>query len=312
MENLPLFIGIREKWETKGCNKGIVEAIMETLEENTGQRPAGLKESLSTIKDAELLKKILRRAVKARTIEDAFVQNLKGLLNKSCEVKMEFTKKVEWDLKEQTRKDLELISKLKEELNKKDRQIQKLVKLLKEKNSKINNKLLKKFNEKIHELMELNSQRKYEIKNLKNQLELIKSNGFQFISEYLQDNGMTQDLYNLIKPYFIEHNHSDSIIKKESEQLFSRAIGYCAIENNKHYIVLPNGTKTEILNIPLSTYIGEGQFVLVDGNFNFKKTYNCKFEGYAADYLLKSFGLAICREDSCYFKKIIRRADYCK
>jgi len=80
----PLSIdGIREEWEArgemKGIEKGIVEAIMEALEENTGHRPAGLKENLSAVRDGELLKKILRRAVKARTLED-FELALKELM----------------------------------------------------------------------------------------------------------------------------------------------------------------------------------------------------------------------------------------
>lgn len=182
----------------------------------------------------------------------------------------EFAKKVEWDLKEQTRKNFELISKLNEELDKKNRQIQKLVELLKKNN--------------------LNNRK-------------VRSNRLQLVSEYLQDDGMTQDLYNLIKPYFIEYNYSDCIISDNSEQSFSRIIGYCAIENNKHYIVLPNGTKKEILNIPLTTYIGEGQFVLVDRDFNFRKVYNCKFEEFETDYLIKSFGLAVYREDTWYINK---------
>ena len=87
LENLPLFDGIREEWEArgeargveKGRDEGIIEAIMEALEENTEQRPAGLKENLLTVKDSELLKKILRRAIKARTIGD-FELSLKELI----------------------------------------------------------------------------------------------------------------------------------------------------------------------------------------------------------------------------------------
>ena len=79
LENLPLFDGIREEWEEKGIKKGlekgrvegreegIIEAILEAVEENTGQRPAWLKERLSGIRDSDILKKILRRAVKAKT-----------------------------------------------------------------------------------------------------------------------------------------------------------------------------------------------------------------------------------------------------
>ncbi|MDF9409491.1 Rpn family recombination-promoting nuclease/putative transposase [Pelotomaculum isophthalicicum JI] len=70
MENSPFFDGIREEWEARGRDEGIVEAIMEALEENTGQRPVGLKERLSEIRNSDILKKILRRAVKAKTFEE--------------------------------------------------------------------------------------------------------------------------------------------------------------------------------------------------------------------------------------------------
>ena len=74
MENLPLFDGIREEWEAKakakGLGEGIIEAIIETLEENTGQKPAWVKERLSKVNDSDLLKKILRRAVKSKSIEE--------------------------------------------------------------------------------------------------------------------------------------------------------------------------------------------------------------------------------------------------
>jgi predicted transposase YdaD len=82
LENLPLFDGIREEWESKGVEKGlekgriegrdegIIDAIMEAVEENTGRRPGWLKERLSGIRDSDLLKKILRRAVKAKTFEE--------------------------------------------------------------------------------------------------------------------------------------------------------------------------------------------------------------------------------------------------
>jgi len=83
LENLPLFDGIREEWEAKGeakgLGEGIAEAIIEALEENTGQRPAWIKESISAVNDRDLLKKILRRAVKARTMEE-FELALKELI----------------------------------------------------------------------------------------------------------------------------------------------------------------------------------------------------------------------------------------
>jgi len=83
LENLPLFDGIREEWKAKylgeGIGEGIIESIIETLEENTGQRPIWIKESLSAINDKDLLKKILRRAVKSKTIKE-FELALKELM----------------------------------------------------------------------------------------------------------------------------------------------------------------------------------------------------------------------------------------
>lgn len=91
MENLPLFDGIREEWEARGkaegkaegraegLGEGIVEAIIEALEENTGQKPNWIKKSLSAVDDRDLLKKILRRAVKSKTMVE-FNQALKELM----------------------------------------------------------------------------------------------------------------------------------------------------------------------------------------------------------------------------------------
>jgi len=79
LENLPLFDGIREEWEARGRDEGIVEAIMEALEENIGQKPKWLMDSLSSVKDRDLLKKILRLAVKARNLEE-FQASIKGML----------------------------------------------------------------------------------------------------------------------------------------------------------------------------------------------------------------------------------------
>ena len=82
MENLPLFDGIREEWIAKGEARGleegkiegklegIIEGIIETLEENTGQKPTWVKEKLSKVNDSDLLKKILRRTVNSKSIEE--------------------------------------------------------------------------------------------------------------------------------------------------------------------------------------------------------------------------------------------------
>ncbi|GAE87270.1 hypothetical protein [Acetivibrio straminisolvens] len=41
-------------------------------------------------------------------------------------------------------------------------------------------------------------------------------------------------------------------------------IGYCQIENGKHYVVFPGKEKGEIFEIPVTIYLAQNQFVLVD------------------------------------------------
>ena len=55
-------------------------------------------------------------------------------------------------------------------------------------------------------------------------------------------------------------------------------IGYCSIENDKHYILLPNKEKHEIRDIPSNIYLGEGQFVLTDDDERFRWAYPYKYD----------------------------------
>ena len=74
MEASPLFDGIREKWIDQGTQKGTredrIEAILEALEENIGRYPHELPARLQKIEDMETLKKLFRRAVKAKSFEE--------------------------------------------------------------------------------------------------------------------------------------------------------------------------------------------------------------------------------------------------
>ncbi|MCS5697395.1 hypothetical protein NZJ93_15110, partial [Desulfofundulus thermocisternus] len=74
MEASPLFEGIRQKWVNQGIQEGArgarIEAILEALEENTGQYPEELAARLRTIKDVETLKMLFRRAVRVKSLEE--------------------------------------------------------------------------------------------------------------------------------------------------------------------------------------------------------------------------------------------------
>ena len=74
MEASPLFDGIREKWvdqgEKIGARKERIEVILEALDENIGHYPDNLKNKLQAIQDMYTLKILLRRAVKAKTLDE--------------------------------------------------------------------------------------------------------------------------------------------------------------------------------------------------------------------------------------------------
>lgn len=70
METSPLFDGIREKWIDQGLQQGLREAILETLEENLGSCSNDLATRLQAVQNQETLKKLFRRAVKAKSLEE--------------------------------------------------------------------------------------------------------------------------------------------------------------------------------------------------------------------------------------------------
>ncbi|MDQ0286796.1 hypothetical protein J2Z49_001913 [Desulfofundulus luciae] len=74
MKASPLFEGIRQKWVAQGEQQGLQNAILDALEENLGGYSEDVAEQVREVKDVTVLKKLLRSAVKAKTIaEFAFV-----------------------------------------------------------------------------------------------------------------------------------------------------------------------------------------------------------------------------------------------
>ncbi len=70
MENSPLFDRIREEWEDRGKVKGIIFAILKTLEKNTGKKPDKFFESrLRAIDNEEIIEKLFYVAIEADSLE---------------------------------------------------------------------------------------------------------------------------------------------------------------------------------------------------------------------------------------------------
>jgi hypothetical protein len=74
MENSPLFDGIREEWMSKGEVKGIIFAILKTLEKNTGKKPDKFFESrLRSIDNEDTIEKLFYVAIEAKSLEQFMV-----------------------------------------------------------------------------------------------------------------------------------------------------------------------------------------------------------------------------------------------
>ena len=74
MENSPLFDGIREEWMSKGEVKGIIFAILKTLEKNTGKKPDKFFESrLRSIDNEDTIEKLFYVAIESKSLEQFMV-----------------------------------------------------------------------------------------------------------------------------------------------------------------------------------------------------------------------------------------------
>ncbi|OPY61666.1 MAG: hypothetical protein A4E56_01901 [Pelotomaculum sp. PtaU1.Bin065] len=78
LENLPFFDGIREEWETKGEIKGEIKGrlgmLFDLIETKFGMIPGDLRARLISIKEQETIKQVMRKAMKAETIEELIAE----------------------------------------------------------------------------------------------------------------------------------------------------------------------------------------------------------------------------------------------
>ena len=88
-----------------------------------------------------------------------------------------------------------------------------------------------------------------------------------FITVY-EPEGRRSKKENLVLAMGEEDEHNK--LKRFIKVFDTPRIGYCEIENNRHYVVFPNKQRNEIYEIPTPIYIAQSQFVLVDEYSCFK------------------------------------------
>jgi Chromosome segregation ATPases len=216
--------------------------------------------------------------------------------------KKELNGKIKELSKEKPNNDTELVTQLLTDLRKKDDVIEqkdKEIKAVKEKPSTMYTTLINDLNNQILTQKEQNRTKTGEIKDLKSKLFKYENREFnEYLSQQLVENALSDKSFEIIKPYYEKYINDvalrEAVITTEVEVPKKVShIGYCVIENQTHYIVLPIGKKMEIINIPENTYLAENQFILIDEDGNFRWAFQYKYDAYDTDYLIKRYASSV-------------------
>jgi len=84
------------------------------------------------------------------------------------------------------------------------------------------------------------------------------------LNKYLIKNGLTEEMMLLLHPYLDDYKKNIIPVKSYSDDREERLIGYCVIKDQDHYFTSGSSDLFKIYNIPESSYISEGQFILVN------------------------------------------------
>lgn len=95
----------------------------------------------------------------------------------------------------------------------------------------------------------------------------------------------------------LEEIEEEKVIEKAEVVLPKNRIGYCIIEDLKHFVIYPNGEKQEIIDIPLSIYLQPFQFINVTPAGQMIKNYQYGFIESTRDYIIHQFGIAHFKEN---------------
>lgn len=197
----------------------------------------------------------------------------------------------------------EILKQLYNDLRRKDQQIEQLtkdLKKLKEKPLNLYQTLIDDLNNQILMLKNQNREKLYELREWRKKAEDVVT----LLQEYIERNGFTHELYSIIEPYFhectdqkIAEQHNEGEKENKIITASEQKIGYCLIEDGKHYVIFPDKTKQEIKNLPEGMYVGEWQFVKVDADGNFKWLFGYRYDETERDYLIHDFYSVIYRNN---------------
>jgi Uncharacterized protein conserved in bacteria (DUF2325). len=142
--------------------------------------------------------------------------------------------------------------------------------------------IIEQLNERVSDLKSALKDKSRDYNSLsKDYKNLVSKSTYSILREYIEANGFTETLKNLISPYMpCDKCRPVTKVsnKEEKEVVFKEDIaGYCVLINNKHFVRFPNGDTIELISLPEGTYLTEGQVVLVSykGEFKFAFQYTC-------------------------------------
>ena len=166
--------------------------------------------------------------------------------------------------------------------------------------------------------------------HLKNEIKVLKQKEKEYLSELSQYKRKisaieSKTLETTLKEYFKEHELSNEVRELLKEKLMThevavsedsrepavvghkteQRIGYCQIEQDRHYVIFADGEKIEIQDIPVSTYIGQNQFVKVDISGAFKYIFGYRYVPSERDYQIVDFGSIIYKGSEPFMIKAI-------
>lgn len=165
--------------------------------------------------------------------------------------------------------------------------------------------------------------------NLKNEIKVLKEKEKEYLSEinqykrkvsafeskslettlreYLKEQELPKEVSELLREQLVLQDVSvrDDSVEVEIKHKIEQRIGYCQIEEDKHFVTFANGEKLEIQNIPESTYIGENQFVKVDASGAFKYIFGYHYVPSERDYQIVDFGSIIYKGSEPFMIKAI-------
>lgn len=183
----------------------------------------------------------------------------------------------------------ENMNELKKELDIKNQIIDKLTREIqdnKERPLKLYNSMIDNLNDQIANLKLINKERQIELKQIKKEYDkIIQNPTLEVVKKYIENNGVNEELIAIISPYTKQECDVEEIVEEKQEIIEEpqpvavNRIGYCVIDDNKHYVSFNyNDRLYELNGLPEGTYLAENQFILVSPEYNFKWAYSYKYD----------------------------------